>query len=356
MNANMIGLDIAKSVFQVHGEDAAGQPVLQRRLRRSQVLEVFATLPPARIGIEACGSAHYWGRELSALGHEVRLIPAAYVKPFVRRNKSDARDAAAICTALGRGPSAHGLDPWADMRFVAVKSEAQQAARGLERSRDLLVRQHTQLMNSVRGQLAEFGVIATQGRRGFAELAAAVAAGTAMVPAIVIETLRLLVQQIDRLGLAIGVLEQRIVKAARADPAMRRLATIPGVGPLSAHAIVTAIGEGKQFARARDFAAWCGLTQRVDQSADKRRERGISRQGDGGVRKLLVLGASALLRQRRASPERATEWQRGILARRPVKVAVVAQAAKNARIAWAMLKSGQSYRRTDSGTAAATAN
>ena len=346
MNANMIGLDIAKSVFQVHGENAAGQPVLQRRLRRSQVLEVFAKLPPARIGIEACGSAHYWGRELSALGHEVRLIPAAYVKPFVRRNKTDARDAAAICTALGRP----------DMRFVAVKSEAQQAARGLERSRDLLVRQHTQLMNSVRGQLAEFGVIAAQGRRGFAELAAATAAGTAMVPASVIEMLRLLVQQIDRLGLAIGVLEQRIVKAARADPAMRRLATIPGVGPLSAHAIVTAIGKGNQFARARDFAAWCGLTRRVDQSADKRRERGISRQGDGGVRKLLVLGASALLRHRRASPERATEWQRGILARRPVKVAVVAQAAKNARIAWAMLQSGQSYRRTGGGAAAATAN
>ena len=346
MNANMIGLDIAKSVFQVHGENAAGQPVLQRRLRRSQVLEVFAKLPPARIGIEACGSAHYWGRELSALGHEVRLIPAAYVKPFVRRNKTDARDAAAICTALGRP----------DMRFVAVKSEAQQAARGLERSRDLLVRQHTQLMNSVRGQLAEFGVIAAQGRRGFAELAAATAAGTAMVPASVIEMLRLLVPQIDRLGLAIGVLEQRIVKAARADPAMRRLATIPGVGPLSAHAIVTAIGKGNQFARARDFAAWCGLTRRVDQSADKRRERGISRQGDGGVRKLLVLGASALLRHRRASPERATEWQRGILARRPVKVAVVAQAAKNARIAWAMLQSGQSYRCTGGGAAAATAN
>jgi len=343
MNANMIGLDIAKSVFQVHGEDAAGQLVLQKRLRRSQVVDFFAKLAPARIGIEACGGAHYWGRQLRALGHDVRLIPAAYVKPFVRRNKTDARDAAAICTAL-RQP---------DMRFVAIKSEAQQAARGLERSRDLLVRQHTQLMNSVRSQLAEFGIIAAQGRRGFAELAQAVASGEAGVPAVLIEPLRLLVQHIEQLGAAVALLEQRIVRAVRAHPAMRRLTTIPGVGPLTAHAIVTAIGEGKQFASARDFAAWCGLTGRVDQSADRQRRRGISRQGDSGVRKLLVLGASTLMRHLRTSPERATPWQHGILARRPVKVAVVAQAAKNARIAWAMLQSGETCRRPH--TTAATA-
>ncbi|HEX5455070.1 MAG TPA: IS110 family transposase [Stellaceae bacterium] len=341
--ASMIGLDIAKSVFQVHGEDDGGRVVVQQRLRRSQVVAFFAGLAPARIGIEACGSAHYWGRELSALGHEVRLIPAAYVKPFVRRNKTDARDAAAICTALGRP----------DMRFVAIKSQAQQASRGLERSRDLLVRQHTQLMNSVRSQLAEFGIIAAQGRRGFAALAQAVGSGTAAIPPVLCEVLALLVQQIERLAAAIALLERRIVAAARAHPAMRRLTGIPGVGPLSAHAIVTAIGEGKQFACARDFAAWCGLTQRVDQSADQRRQRGISRQGDNAVRKLLVLGASAVLRQLRASPERASPWQGGILARRPVKVVAVAQAARNARIAWAMLQSGESYRR--SGAAAAIA-
>lgn len=317
--------------------------VLRRRLRRSQVSEFFAKLPPARIGIEACGSAHFWGRELGALGHQVRLIPAAYVKPFVRRNKTDARDAAAICTALSRP----------DMRSVAIKNDVQQAARGLERSRDLLVRQHTQLRNSVRGQLAEFGIVAVQGRRGFAALAAAVAAGTAAVPTVLLEALRVLVQQIERLGTAIALLEERIVTAARAHPQMRRLATIPGIGPLTAHAIVTAIGDGKQFARGRDFAAWCGLTRRVDQSADKRRQRGISRQGDSGVRKLLVLGASTVMRYSRAQPERGTAWQRGILARRPVKVAVVAQAAKNARIAWAMLRSGESYRRP-AGTAPAT--
>jgi transposase len=210
-------------------------------------------------------------------------------------------------------------------------------------------------MNSVRSQLAEFGIIAAQGRRGFAELAAVVVAGDATLPALLREALHFLVQQIDRLATAIAVLEQRIVTAARADPAMRRLTTIPGVGPLTAHAVVVAIGEGKQFASARDFAAWCGLTRRVDQSADKRRERGISHQGDNSVRKLLVLGASALLRHRRVAPDRATQWQRGILARRPVKVAVVAQAAKNARIAWAMLQSGATYRQSGGGTAAATA-
>jgi transposase len=329
----MIGLDIAKSVFQVHGEDA-GQVVVQKRLRRAQVIGFFGKLPAAVIGIEACGSAHYWGRELRALGHEVRLIPAAYVKPFVRRNKTDARDAAAICTALGRP----------DMRFVAIKSVEQQAARGIERTRDLLVKQQTQLTNSVRGQLAEFGIVASQGRRGFAELVSRIAGGDERIPPIACETLAALTQVINGLAIKIAALERRIVAIARTDPTMRRLATIPGIGPLTAHAVVTAIGDGKQFASARDFAAWCGLTRRVDQSANTRRERGISRQGDNAVRKLLTLGASSLMRQRRAHPERASRWQHGILARRPIKVAVVAQAAKNARIAWAMLQSGQAYR------------
>jgi len=332
--ASRIGLDIAKSVFQVHGDAAAGAVVLQKRLRRSQVSTFFAKLPPALIGIEACGSAHYWARELRALGHEVRLIPAAYVKPFVRRNKIDARDAAAICAALGRP----------DMRFVAIKSVEQQAARGIERTRALLVKQHTQLTNSVRGQLAEFGIVAAQGRRGFAELATLLAAGDERIPPMLHEALAALTQAIDGLAIKIAVLERRIVTIARTHPTMRRLATIPGIGPLTAHAIVSAIGDGRQFASARDFAAWCGLTRRVDQSANTRREHGISRQGDNAVRKLLTLGASALMRHRRAHPAGATQWQRGILARRPIKVAVVAQAAKNARIAWAMLTAGTSYR------------
>jgi transposase len=333
MNTITIGLDIAKSVFQVHGEQR-GKVVLQKRLRRSQVVGFFAKLTPSLIGIEACGSSHHWARTLRDLGHDVRLIPAAYVKPFVRRNKTDARDAAAICVALGRP----------DMRFVAIKSIEQQAARGIERSRDLLVKQHTQLMNSVRSQLAELGIIAPQGRRGFLTLQQLIAAADPGIPAMLLTALGMLVGQIEQLGRSIAKLEEQIVATARAHPVMRRLATVPGVGALTAHAIVTAIGDGKQFASARDFAAWCGLIRRVDQSADKRRERGISRQGEMRLRKLFALGASTIMRHLRSCPTRGNAWQRGILARRPIKVAVLAQAARNARIAWAMLQSGDVYR------------
>ena len=343
MHASMIGLDIAKSVFQVHGEDAQGRVVLQKRLRRGQMLAFFAKLEPALVGMEACGSAHYWARELSRLGHEVRLIPAAYVKPFVQRNKNDARDAAGICVALGRP----------DTRLVPVKSPDQQASRGLERSRELLVKQHTQLMNCTRGLLAEHGLVAAQGRQGFAELAALVVEGDPRIPAQLRLALAQLLRQLEGLKAAIAALEAEIIETAKTDPVMRRLSTIPGIGGLTAHAIVAAIGEGRQFASARDFAAWCGLTPRQHDTAGRRRTKGISRQGDSGLRKLLALGASTVMRNARSRPERASEWQRGILARRPMKVAVLAQAAKNARIAWAVLTSGQPYRRPASPSACA---
>ena len=333
MNASMIGLDISKSVFQVHGEAAGGSVVLQKRLRRSQVEGFFAKLPPAVVGIEACGSAHHWGRTLRALGHEVRLIPAAYVKPFVKRNKNDARDAAAICVALGRP----------DMRFVAIKSVAQQASRGLERSRDLLVKQHTQLSNCIRSQLAELGIVAAQGRRGFAELAGLIEVGDPRIPAVLLPALRLLLAQAQAVAHAMATLEAKIMAIAKEEPTMRRLATIPGVGGLTAHAIVAAIGEGKQFASARDFAAWCGLTPKEASTAGKRRSTGLSRMGDIRLRKLFALGASTIMRNARARSDRASAWQRGILARRPMKVAVLAQAAKTARIAWAILVSGETY-------------
>jgi transposase len=342
MHAIRIGLDIAKSVFQVHAENSGSQIVLQKRLPRGQVERFFAKLPPALIGIEACGTSHYWARALRALGHEVRLIPASYVKPFVRRNKTDGRDAAAICAALGRP----------DMRFVAVKSPEQQAARSLERSRELLVKQHTQLLNSVRGQLAEFGIVAAQGRKGFAELKAHILEEGSVLPKALLAALRTLIGQLEPIGAAIAKLEDEIAAAVKSDPVMRRLCSIPGVGVLTAHAVVAAVGDGRQFRSARDFAAWAGLTPRENSSGEKRRQKGISRQGESRLRKLFALGASTVMRNARAGKDRATAWQSALLARRPMKVAVLAQAAKTARIAWAVLTSGEAYRRPMAAAAA----
>lgn len=332
MNVSIVGLDIAKTVFQVHGEDGEGRIVVEKRLSRKRVAEFFSELSPCVVALEACGTSHYWGRTLRALGHEVRLIPAAYVKPFVKRNKTDARDAAAICVAARRP----------DMRPVAIKSEEQQASRALERSRDLLVKQRTQLMNNVRAMMAEFGAVAAQGYRGFAELRERLSAGDGL-PATLVAALRLVVAQIDSLAPAIEALEEKIHAIARVDATMRRLCTIPGVGFLTAHAVVAAIGEGRQFASARDFAAWAGMTPRENSSAGKRRTKGVSRQGESRLRKLFALGAATLMRNARSREDRASAWQRGILARRPMKVAVMAQAAKTARIAWAVLTSGKPY-------------
>jgi transposase len=333
MNVSTIGLDIAKSVFQLHGEDAEGRIVIQKRLGRKRMVEFFSKLSPCVVALEACGTSHYWGRTLRALGHEVRLIPAAYVKPFVKRNKTDARDAAAICVAARRP----------DMRPVAIKSEEQQASRALERSRELLVKQRTQLMNSMRAMMAEFGIVAAQGYRGFAELVERLLGDNPGVPATLAEALRLAIAQIDNLTPAIEALEDKINSIAKADPTMRRLCKIPGVGFLTAHAIVAAVGDGRQFASARDFAAWAGMTPRQDSTAGKRRTKGVSRQGESRLRKLFALGAATLMRNARSRDDRATEWQRGVLARRPMKVAVMAQAAKTARIAWAVLTSGKDY-------------
>jgi transposase len=231
------------------------------------------------------------------------------------------------------------------MRFVAIKSVEQQASRGLERSRDLLVKQHTQLTNCIRSQLAELGIVAAQGRRGFIELAGLVQAEDVRIPAVLLMALQLLLEQAQALDKAMRKLEDKIMAIAKEDPEMRRLATIPGVGGVTAHAIVAAIGDGKQFGSARDFAAWCGLTPKEASSANKRRTQGLSRMGDMRLRKLFALGASTIMRNAKSRAERATAWQRGILARRPMKVAVLAQAAKTARIAWAVLTSGESYKR-----------
>jgi transposase len=332
--ASMIGLDIAKTVFEVHGRDAAGQVVLRRSVKRGQVEKLFAKLPKAVIGMEACGSAHHWGRVLGKLGHEVRLMPPAYVKPFVKRNKSDAIDAAACCKAMS--------DP--DMRFVPVKTVEQQAALSLHRSRDLLVSQRTQLANALRALLSEFGIVAGKGRAGLAQLVDALRAGTLELPADAVVAAVTLAGQRAALDAAADALERRITAQAKADKKARMLQTAPGVGPLSAHAVRATLPDPSLFKSGRDFAAWLGLTPRLNGTGGKTRTGRITKQGNPPLRRLLVLGATAWLRQVRARPEKGSPWLRGMMARRPKKVVAVAQAARTARILWAMLSHNQPYR------------
>jgi transposase len=268
------------------------------------------------------------------MGHEVRLMHAKYVKAYVKRGKSDVRDAEAICEAVQRS----------SMRFVPIKSVEQQIDRSLERARDLLVKQRTQLMNATRALLAELGVVARAGLRGFTTLADKIAAGDAVIPRPSLTALTPLVEQWRALQASIDELEARLIARANSDERMRRLMKIPGVGPLTAHAVVTAIGDPKRFSTGRDFAAWAGLTPLTDSSAEKTRIGHISRQGDHSLRRLMVLGAVNMARHARARPGEANAWLNGVIARRPVKVAMVAQAAKTARIAWALLCSGENYR------------
>ncbi|HEX7759554.1 MAG TPA: IS110 family transposase [Caulobacteraceae bacterium] len=335
MQAIRFGIDLAKSVFQVHGVDGSGQVVVQRQFRRGQVLKFFAKQPPALIGLEACGSAHYWGRELTKLGHEVRLMPASYVKAYVRRNKNDARDAEACCEAVDR-PT---------MRFVPIKTVEQQGQRALHRARDLLVRQRTQTGNAMRAMLYETGLIGSKGRLGIGELIERIEAEATGIPPGLLVALKPLARQWRALEAQIAALDQELLTQARAHPDARRLMKIPNVGPITAHAVIAAVGDGRQFASARDFAAWVGLTRLNHDTGGKTRLTGhISKAGDRSLRRLLVLGASGGLRHVRAKPNKGSAWINGLLARRPVKVAVVAQAAKTARIIWAVLTSGQDYR------------
>ena len=335
MQAIRFGIDLAKSVLQVHGVDASGQVVVQRQLRRGQVLKFFAKQPPALIGMEACGSAHYWARELSKLGHEVKLMPASYVKAYVRRNKNDARDAEGCCEAVSR-PT---------MRFVPIKTVEQQGQRALHRGRDLLVRQRTQAGNAIRAMLYEMGLIGSKGRLGIGALIERIEAGGADIPPGLLIPLKSLARQWRGLDAEIAALDRELVTQARANPVACRLMKIPNVGPVTAHAVIAAVGDGRQFASARDFTAWVGLTRHNHDTGGKTKLTGhISKAGDRSLRRLLVLGASAGLRHVRAKPDKGSPWIRGVLARRPVKVAVVAQAAKTARIVWAVLAKGQEYR------------
>jgi transposase len=330
----MIGLDIAKNVFQVHGVDAAGEAVLCRKLRRREVVRFFAALEPCVVAMEACCAAHYWARELAALGHEARLVAPCYVKPYVKRGKNDAADAAAICEAAGR-PS---------MRFVPVKSVAQQAALVPHRLRDLLVRQRTMLINALRSQMAEFGMVAPKGRHKLAELVATVHEDD-RVPAAARGLLLELVEMIEALGQRLDRIDREIVAAVRDNPLARRLTTVPGVGPITASAIVAVAGDPHRFRNGRHFAAWLGLVPRQNSTGGKPRLGRISKMGDAYLRKLLVLGATANLRRAPSPADPVTLWTQRLRERRPARLVTVALANKTARIVWAVMAHGEAYRR-----------
>jgi transposase len=327
-----IGLDTSKHVFQVHGVDENEQPVLRRRLGRSEVEKFFAKLVPSRIGLEACGASHHWARVLRGLGHEAVLLPPQYVTPYVKRGNNDRIDAAAICEAMSRP----------GMRFVPIKSAERQAALMVLRVRDLLIKQRTMLVNAIRGHAAEFGVTAAKGPVKISELLQRVHAEEAGVPALAREMLNLLANQLDALEDRLKALDAQLVAWHRQDPVSQCLATQPGVGPIGAVSFALKVTDPKGFRSARHFAAWLGLTPKEHSTGGRHRQGRISRQGDETLRRLLVLGATARIRFAKAG--RASPWLINLLARRPKKLAAVALANKMARVLWAMMVSGETYR------------
>ena len=334
MQITTIGLDIAKNVFQVHGIGIGERVVVRKQLRRSQVITFFEALSPCLIGMEACASAHHWARALARLGHDVRLMPAKDVKAYVKRNKNDAADAEAICEAVRR-PT---------MRFVRIKSAEQQGLLMQHRTRDLLLRQRTQTINALRAHLAELGITAAQGREGLKELLAIVAdEEDERLPINARASLVVLAAQLQALQTIIGSIEKRIVAQDRANEASKRLRTIPGIGIIGATAITAVVTDPRAFRSGRDFAAWIGLVPREDSTGGKRKLGPISKQGDRYLRRILVVGAHSVLRRAKHSPER-YPWLTRLLARRPFKVVAIALANKMARVAWALLAKGGSYR------------
>jgi transposase len=327
-----IGLDLAKSVFQVHGVDAAGEVVIRRQVRRAQLLLFLAKQPPCLVGMEACASAHHWARELSALGHEAKLMPAQYVKPYVKRGKNDAADAEAICEAVTR-PT---------MRFVAIKTPAQQSAMMLHRVRLVLCRQRTQLSNAVRAHLGEFGIVAPAGRLGLERLLDVVAdAGDERLPAEARACLQMLAAQLGVVKAQILENDRRIMADARSTELGRRLMGIPGVGPLLASALVASVADPGIFRSGRDLAAWIGLVPRQNSSGGKERLGSICKAGHRYLRQMLVVGAMAVIRYAKPAQR---PWLAQLLARRKAKVAAVALANKTARTVWAMMMTGERYR------------
>jgi transposase len=330
-----IGLDIAKSVFQVHGVDAGGQPVIRRQLKRRYVLTFFQRLPPCLVGIEACASSHHWSRELQALGHTVRLMPPAYVKPYVKRHKNDAADAEAICEAVTR----------ANMRFVATKTPEQQSCLMLHRTRHLFIRQQTAVINSIRAHLAEFGIVAPVGRQGVEQLLGIVAdAHDKRLPEIARACVAALGAQLRMLKAQILQFDRMIIAWHRSSEASKRLDEIPGVGPALATALIASVADPKAFRSGRDFSAWIGLVPKQNSSGGKDRLGSISKQGDRYLRSLFTAGALAVIRYAKIHGTKHRPWLAALLARRPTKVAAIALANKLARMAWAMMAKGERYK------------
>jgi transposase len=334
MQITTIGLDIAKNVFQVHGIDAKEKVVVRKQLRRSQVLAFFAALPPCLVGMEACATAHYWARELTKLGHEVRLMPPKDVKAYVKRNKNDAADAEAICEAVRR-PT---------MRFVRIKSPEQQGQLMQHRTRDLLIRQRTQIINALRAHLAELGIVAAQGVAGVSELLAIVADDRdERLPIDARASVIVLAAQLEAMQTTIKAIEKRIIAQHRLNETSKRLETIPGIGIIGATAIAATVPDPTVFRSGRDFAAWIGLVPRQDSTGGKQKLGPISKQGDRYLRRILIVGAIAVLGYAKRNPEK-YPWLTALLARRPFKVVAVALANKMARMAWALLAHGGTYR------------
>jgi transposase len=328
-----IGLDLAKSIFQVHGADASGAVVLRKRLRRNQVLAFFAAQPPCTVAMEACSSSHHWAREIAKLGHTVKLIAPAYVKPFVKRHKNDAADAEAICEAAQR-PT---------MRFVAPKSAQAQAAALVFRARDLLVRQRTQIINALRGHLAEFGLIVAQAPAHVPQLVQAVENPDEPLPEIARPVLQILIDTLHRLDEQIALLDREVVQRVKADETAHRLMTIPGIGPVTAVALTALAPPAQTFTRGRDFAAWVGLTPLQHSTGGKQKLGATSKMGERTLRRLLIIGASTVLRWAARHGAPAGSWLARMLACKPPMLVRVALANKMARIVWALMAKGGTY-------------
>src|SRR5271157_2666422 len=328
-----IGLDIAKQVFQVHGADASGHVLFRKRLTRGKLIEFFRSQPQCLVALEACGGAHHWGRAIAKLGHTVRLIPPAYVKPFVKRQKNDAADAEAICEAAQR-PS---------MRFVPVKDEEQQANGVVFRARDLLVHQRTQCVNALRGHLSEYGYVFPQGITHAPALIAHVEDPSASLPDSARAILKILIDTFTALEAQIRELDVEINRRSKADPVAPRLMTIPRVEPITATAITALVPAADNFRAGRDFAAWLGLTPLQKSTGGKQKLGAVSKRGERTIRRLLILGASAVIRQACIRGAPAGSWLAQMLSRKPKMLVTVALANKMARVVWALLVKGGVY-------------